>query len=165
MAEISCNICTIKNIVAIIAKMSSVSQQSHSRHRSTFMMTLSNGNIFRVAAPLCGEFTGHQWIIHTKASDAGLHIFFGCAWINGWVNNREAGDLRRYRAHYDVIVMYLWRLLGWPLTDHRMFALITPQEGSKGWVKETQKAESHQLKQYLTNKLQSNFKPKIFWKF
>ena len=26
-------------------------------------------------------------------------------WINGWVNNREAGDLRRYRAHYDVIVM------------------------------------------------------------
>ena len=29
-----------------------------------------------------------------------------CVWINDWVNNREAGDLRRYRAHYDVIVMY-----------------------------------------------------------
>ena len=28
-----------------------------------------------------------------------------CAWINGWVNNREAGDLRRHRAHYDLIVM------------------------------------------------------------
>ena len=28
-----------------------------------------------------------------------------CVWINGWVNYREAGDLRRYRAHYDVIVM------------------------------------------------------------
>ena len=27
------------------------------------------------------------------------------AWINGWVNNREAGDLRHNRAHYDVIVM------------------------------------------------------------
>ena len=27
------------------------------------------------------------------------------AWINGWVKNREAGDLRRHRAHYDVIVM------------------------------------------------------------
>ena len=25
--------------------------------------------------------------------------------INGWVNNREAGDLRRYHAHYDIIVM------------------------------------------------------------
>ena len=37
-----------------------------------------------------------------------------CIWINAWVNNREAGDLRRYRAHYDVIVMcntiYLGRL-------------------------------------------------------
>ena len=28
-----------------------------------------------------------------------------CAWINGWVNNREAGDLRRHHAHYDVNVM------------------------------------------------------------
>ena len=28
-----------------------------------------------------------------------------CVWINGWVNNGEAGDLRRNRAHYDVIVM------------------------------------------------------------
>ena len=31
-----------------------------------------------------------------------------CARINGWVNTREAGDLRRYRPHYDVIVMRLW---------------------------------------------------------
>ena len=29
-----------------------------------------------------------------------------CAWINGWANNGEAGDLRRHRAHYDVIVIY-----------------------------------------------------------
>ena len=28
-----------------------------------------------------------------------------CVWINDWVNNREAGDLRRNRAHYDVTVM------------------------------------------------------------
>ena len=28
-----------------------------------------------------------------------------CAWINCWVNNREAGDMRNHRAHYDVIVM------------------------------------------------------------
>ena len=67
------------------------------------MMTSSNGNIFRVTGPLCGEFTGDRWIPHTKASDAELWCFL---WINGWVNNREAGDLRRQRAHYDVIVMY-----------------------------------------------------------
>ena len=30
-----------------------------------------------------------------------------CAGINGWVNTREAGDLRRYRGHYDVTVMYI----------------------------------------------------------
>ena len=28
-----------------------------------------------------------------------------CVWINACVNNREAGDLRRYPAHYDVTVM------------------------------------------------------------
>ena len=28
-----------------------------------------------------------------------------CVWINDWVNNREAGDLRRHRAHHDVILM------------------------------------------------------------
>ena len=28
-----------------------------------------------------------------------------CASINGWVSNRDAGDLRRYGAHYDVTVM------------------------------------------------------------
>ena len=28
-----------------------------------------------------------------------------CAWISDWVNNREAGDLRRHRTHYDVNVM------------------------------------------------------------
>ena len=28
-----------------------------------------------------------------------------CARINRWENNREAGDLRRHGAHYDVIVM------------------------------------------------------------
>ena len=26
-------------------------------------------------------------------------------WINGWVNNCKAGDLRRHHAHYDVTVM------------------------------------------------------------
>ena len=34
-----------------------------------------------------------------------LCCFFICAWINGWVNNRDNGDLRHHRAHYDVIVM------------------------------------------------------------
>ena len=35
-----------------------------------------------------------------------------CAWINGWVKNREAADSRRHRVHYDVIVMWkIWWLI------------------------------------------------------
>ena len=46
----------------------------------------------------------------TKPSDTELWCFLWSApveygWGDGWVNNREAGDLRRHRAHYDVIVM------------------------------------------------------------
>ena len=37
------------------------------------MMTSSNRNIFRVTDPLCGKFTGHQWIALTKASN---DVFF-----------------------------------------------------------------------------------------
>ena len=70
------------------------------------MMTSSNGIIFRITGPLCGEFTGHRWIPRTKASEAEFRYFLWSAgWINGWVNNREAGDLRRNHAHYDGIVM------------------------------------------------------------
>ena len=41
-----------------------------------YMMTSSNGNIFRVTDPLCGEVIGHRWIPPTKASDAELWCFF-----------------------------------------------------------------------------------------
>ena len=34
-----------------------------------------------------------------------FYVFFDLAWLNAWVNNREAGDLRRHHAHYDVILM------------------------------------------------------------
>ena len=34
-----------------------------------------------------------------------MFYFFICPWINDWVNNREAGHLRRHRGHYDVNVM------------------------------------------------------------
>ena len=36
-----------------------------------------------------------------------------CVWINGWVNNREAGDLRRSRAHYDIRVQSERNLQCW----------------------------------------------------
>ena len=40
-----------------------------------------------------------------------------CAWTNGWVNNRDAGDLSRHRGHYDATVMiwfvYSFSILFW----------------------------------------------------
>ena len=52
----------------------------------------------------------HRWPVNSprKGQWRGALVFsLICAWINGWVNNREAGDLRRHRAHYDVTVMRL----------------------------------------------------------
>ena len=41
-----------------------------------------------------------------------------CVWINGWVNNREAGDFRRHCTHYDIIVMGVDVLSDIQLFDH-----------------------------------------------
>ena len=68
-----------------------------------FMMTSSNGNIFRVTGHLCGEFTGPGEFPAQRPVTRSFDVFFHL--ITGWVNNREAGDLKRHRAHYDVIVM------------------------------------------------------------
>ena len=52
-----------------------------------------------------GEFNGSRWIPRKGQWRGALMFSLICVWINGWLNNREACDLRRYRAHYDVIVM------------------------------------------------------------
>ena len=60
---------------------------------------------------LTDSFTFHQSPVNSphKGQWRGALMFsLICTWINGWVKNREAGDLRRHRAHYDVIVMWRW---------------------------------------------------------
>ena len=50
----------------------------------------------------------HRWPVNSpyKGQCLGALMFsLICVWINAWVNNREAGDLRIHRAHYDVTVM------------------------------------------------------------
>ena len=88
------------------------------------MMTSSNGNIFRVTGHLCGEFRIRRSPVNSphKGQWRGALIFsLICAWINAWVNNREAGDLRRHRAHYDVIVMNIYTLSKILLCGHRNY--------------------------------------------
>ena len=59
------------------------------------METFSAGN-----SPVAGEFPAQRPVTRS------FGVFFDMRLNKGWVNNREAGDLRRYRAHYDVIVMH-----------------------------------------------------------
>ena len=65
------------------------------------MMTSSNGNIFRVTAPLWRPVNSPQ-----EGQGRGALLFsLIWAWINDWVHNRKAGALKRHRGHYDVNVM------------------------------------------------------------
>ena len=49
-------------------------------------------------SPMSGEFRAQRQVTRMFS--------LICARINSWVNNREAGDLRRHRAHYDFSVMW-----------------------------------------------------------
>ena len=49
-------------------------------------------------SPVPGEFPTQRPV--TRSFD----VLFDMRPNNGWVNNGETGDLRRHRAHYDVIV-------------------------------------------------------------
>ena len=64
------------------------------------------------------------WGIHRSQANSphkgqwrgGLVFSLICVWINGRVNNREAGNLRLNRAHYDVTVM--WAIVQLPQSSY-----------------------------------------------
>ena len=66
----------------------------HQREAFSELLALCAGN-----SPVPGEFPVQRPV--TRSFD----VFFDLRRINGWVNNREAGDLRRHHTHYDVFVM------------------------------------------------------------
>ena len=63
-------------------------------------------------SPVTGEFPSQRPVAR------GLMFSLVCAWKNGWENNREAGELRRHRLHYDASVMSIlegnyWAYQAW----------------------------------------------------
>ena len=70
-------------------KASHPSWWSHQMETYSALLAICAGN-----SPHKGQWSG------------ALMFYLICVWINGWVNNREAGDLRRHRANYDVTVMF-----------------------------------------------------------
>ena len=67
----------------------------HQMETFSALLALCAGN-----SPVTGEFPAQRPV--TRSFDV---FFLICAWIKYWVNNGEAGDLRRHCPHYDVIVM------------------------------------------------------------
>ena len=76
-----------------------------------FMMTSSNGNIFRVTGTLWGEATGHRWIPLTKASDArpwchcnvsSQFIVLWDRWLQYWIR-----DFQTHLGHW-CLKHFLW---------------------------------------------------------
>ena len=53
----------------------------------------------------CEEFTGHWGFPWQRPVIQSVDVSLICAWINSWLNNRKAGDLRHHCAHYDAIVL------------------------------------------------------------
>ena len=49
----------------------------------------------------------HRSPVNSRQWRGALMVSLICVWINDWVRNHEAGDLRRHRGHYDVTVMQL----------------------------------------------------------
>ena len=56
-----------------------------------------------------------------------------CTWTNVWVNNRHAGDLRRYGAHYDVIEV-LYRLMFY-ISFSYFIAIVSNRHVLKGYYR------------------------------
>ena len=52
-------------------------------------------------SPVTGEFPAQRPVMRS------FNVSLIWAWINSWVNKREAGDLRHHNTHYDVIVMWI----------------------------------------------------------
>ena len=70
------------------------------------LLALCAGN-----SPVTGEFPAQRAVTWS------FDVSFDRTWINGWVINGEAGDLRRHRTHYDVTVMVS------PIILHRSFSM------------------------------------------
>ena len=80
-------------------------QQLKTKQNQYYMMMSSNGNIFLVTGPLWGEFTGHRWISLQMPVTRSFDVFVDLRLNKRWVNNLQAGDLRRHHTHDDVILM------------------------------------------------------------
>ena len=90
------------------------------------MMTPSNVIIFCVTGPFVRGIRRSPVDSSHKDQRRGALMFsFICAWTNGWTNNGNSGDLRRPRAHYDVIVVWFKNMIWIPGLEHHHAQIVT----------------------------------------
>ena len=90
---------------------------------------------------------------------------FICARINGWVNNGEAGNLRRHHAHYDVTVIvihsryhcpcnvYIFHLLDYPYAEAPQMWYVIMVASLLGFILRICQSETnYALKRYAWQK-------------
>ena len=79
------------------------------------MMTSSIGNIFRVTGPFrWGNPPVTGWFSSQRPVTRSFDVFFELRQTNVWTNNRDACDLGRHRANYDVTVI-------WPVRSQNVY--------------------------------------------
>ena len=72
-----------------------ISWWHHKMETFSALLAICVGN-----SPVTGEFPTQRPVRRSFDVSFDLHL------KKGWVNNREAGDLRCHHAHYDITVMY-----------------------------------------------------------
>ena len=109
MEQWSCTHPTYFIMVAVYAPASNNHEAINDCHVYLFVSYIivmsSNGNIDALMV-ICAGVHRLQMNSPDKGQRCGALMMFPLiAWINGWINNRDAGDLKCHRAHYDVTVM------------------------------------------------------------
>ena len=80
-------------------------------------------------SPVTSEFPAQRPVMRS------FDVFIDLRWINDWVNNREAGDLRCHLTHYDVTVMSKYKSIPDRIPKNqlflrlRLFRLLQHQHG------------------------------------
>ena len=69
---------------------------------------------------------------HQGQGCGALMFSLKCAWTNGWANNRDAGDLRHHRAHYDVILMAMIKI--WLFAMTNILIKVPSKHTSDEWM-------------------------------
>ena len=106
------------------------------------MITSSNGNIFRVTGPLCGEFAGHRWIPRTNGQWRGALMFSLICALNkrlskqsqGWWFETSSRPLWRHcnetTAWLSNVVIILSRIHLYPSTTAVIFIIFTSRKAT-----------------------------------